>query len=630
MRPFSLASRCFVGYNLFLLGCLLLGLSVLPALGQTTRYVTTTGTNASPATATTWASSTTDLQGAINASASGDQVWVATGTYKPTTTASRTVSFAMKAGVAIYGGFAGTENLLTDRPAINPPIDQPSSTTLSGNIGTPGTVTDNSYHVINNPEGLTSTAILDGFVITGGQADGGGTGQKTGAGMLNNGSTSGKVCSPTIRNCLFQGNATISTGGGNGGAMFNNGSSGGNSNPTITNCAFLNNSAYVGGAINDDGGFSSGTASPVITNCLFQGNTVTSGGGAIFNNAYQGNASPTLTNCSFLNNTANIGGALFNDGRPDATGISAPQLTNCSFQGNTASSQGGAMYTNNTSGVVLVVTNCVFFANTVVGGFGPALTATYSLFSQSVSGTGNINNVSVNPFVSTSSNMLRTGSPAINVGNNAAYTAAGGPVIDLANNTRIVGTAIDMGAYEFGSYPLPVTLRYFNGRMTESGALLGWATAREDNNARFQIERSRNITAFESIATIPSQAPGGNSVTELTYSFTDTQPLPGVNYYRLVQTDRDGTRTTSKIVALSRENAPPVLFPNPVSAAGEASIEPAISHTGYTISDVLGRMVRRVEAAGVLSRVSLVDLPAGVYLLVVQTEAGPKTFRLIR
>jgi hypothetical protein len=172
--------------------------------------------------------------------------------------------------------------------------------------------------------------------------------------------------------------------------------------------------------------------------------------------------------------------------------------------------------------------------------------------------------------------------------------------------------------------------------MTDAGALLGWATAREDNNARFNIERGRDRNvgpglAFESIATVPSQAEGGNSVTELTYSYLDTAPLPGINYYRLVQTDRDGTATRSKIIALSREDAlVPVLYPNPVSASGEAVLEPAVSHSGYQLTDVLGRVVQRVDAPGELGRVSLAGLPVGVYVLTVQTESGPKTFRVVR
>jgi hypothetical protein len=182
----------------------------------------------------------------------------------------------------------------------------------------------------------------------------------------------------------------------------------------------------------------------------------------------------------------------------------------------------------------------------------------------------------------------------------------------------------------------PVTLRYFNGRMTPAGAVLGWETAREENNANFRIERSRNPNAgpglaFESIATVPSQAEGGNSITPLTYSFTDTQPMPGMNYYRLMQTDRDGTRTQAgNIVALSHDKAVSVLFPNPLPASGEATLDPPVAHQGYQLTDVLGRVLLRQSEPGVLSRVSLAPLPAGVYLLTIQTETGTQTFRVLR
>jgi Glycine rich protein len=177
---------------------------------------------------------------------------------------------------------------------------------------------------------------------------------------------------------------------------------------------------------------------------------------------------------------------------------------------------------------------------------------------------------------------------------------------------------------------LPVTLLFFNGRMTDGGALLAWATAREADNAWFQVERSPDARSFESIGRVTTLAPNGTAQTRLDYTFTDPQPLPGVNYYRLVQTDRDGTRTTSRIVALTRDGQQPVLFPNPVGASGEAVIEPAIRHNGYTLSDVLGRIVQRVDAPGVLSRVSLAGLPAGVYVLRVEQADGVKTWRVLR
>jgi hypothetical protein len=199
-----------------------------------------------------------------------------------------------------------------------------------------------------------------------------------------------------------------------------------------------------------------------------------------------------------------------------------------------------------------------------------------------------------------------------------------------------VFAATDGGLGVCPTLPLPVSLRYVNGRMTDVGAVLGWATAREVNNAYFQIERSsdRNVGPglnFESIATVPSLAEDGNSVTELTYSYLDAQPLPGTTYYRLIQTDRDGTKTTSRVIALTREQLLPVLFPNPVPADGEAVIEPAMAYETYQISDVQGRIVQRAELPGVLGRVSLAGLPLGVYVLWVQTADGSeRTFRLLR
>ena len=119
----------------------------------TTRYVSTTGINTDPESATSWATSTSDLQGAINSlPETGGEVWVAAGLYLPTTSDGRGVSFAMRNNVAIYGGFAGYETSLSNRPSVNPnlgapTVGAPSSSTLSGDIGTPNDNSDNSYHI---------------------------------------------------------------------------------------------------------------------------------------------------------------------------------------------------------------------------------------------------------------------------------------------------------------------------------------------------------------------------------------------------------------------------------------------------------------------------------------------------
>ena len=190
--PRSLATLCRSALLIFAL--LLTGLTTQ---AQTTRYVSTTGTNTDPASATSWATSTTNLQGAIDASGV-TQVWVATGLYTPGSTLN------MRNGVAIYGGFVGTETTPTDRT-----LTAPLSTTISG-----GGV----RQVFRNLS-LNNTALLDGFVIAGGNGSNGG-------GMYN-----GSSCSPTLTNCSFLNNTAT-----NGGGMFNVDSS-----PTLTNCVVFGN-----------------------------------------------------------------------------------------------------------------------------------------------------------------------------------------------------------------------------------------------------------------------------------------------------------------------------------------------------------------------------------------------------
>ncbi|MEI7983729.1 MAG: LamG domain-containing protein, partial [Bacteroidota bacterium] len=136
---------------------------------------------------TDWTDAYSSLQSALDNAVSSDQIWVAAGTYTPTsaydlTNTSRYYHFRMIDGVAIYGGFAGTETDVTQRTNFG--AGQTNETILSGDLlnndnfdyangGYQGTTgDDNCYHVIFNINSispvLTNTAILDGFTIKGG------------------------------------------------------------------------------------------------------------------------------------------------------------------------------------------------------------------------------------------------------------------------------------------------------------------------------------------------------------------------------------------------------------------------------------------------------------------------------
>ncbi|GAB3989661.1 hypothetical protein GCM10028807_15050 [Spirosoma daeguense] len=390
-------------------------LSVLPGL-PARLYVKANATGAN--TGLDWANAFTDLQSALSLDHECPkglkEIWVAGGVYKPTTTGDRTRPFVMMPGVAIYGGFIGTETTLSQRPSMNPLTGQPSSSTLSGDIGQPGDASDNTQTIIVSVD-VVATTVLDGFVISGSKSDPNNEGFVAGS-MMN---VSSNGSSPTLRNLLF----------------------------------INNNSGGLGGAILNYA--SSSTCRPTITNCMFQNNSAANGG-AIVNYAIGGNCSPILINCSFQSNAASQGGAIYNSTSPGEAATINPILMNCSFQGNTAS-QGGAIYNSQAQNgtVSLTMVNCALFGNggvnSITNSAGATLSASYSLFDASVTGytngAGNLA-VSTSPFTSPTNTQLRAGSPAIDAGNTQAYQNIGGPATDLASNPRFLQTAIDMGAYE--------------------------------------------------------------------------------------------------------------------------------------------------------------------------------------
>lgn len=345
-----------------------------------------------------WANAFSDLQEALAAAQASDQIWVAKGIYKPSASLDRSSSFVLKEGVALYGGFAGYETRLSQRNW------QTQLTILSGDLAgddltdTNGIVTDtlnivgdNSYHVVVARQ-LSANTRLDGFVITGGNANASQTTAGTvGGGMLIERSNL------TLSNLAFMGNAASDSGGaiynqqsqphmsdllfsGNhsanyGGAIFNNASS-----PTITASTFLKNSAINGGAI-----FNAERSAPKLSELTFASNRAFNAGGAIYNfssepqisdarfeanSALDGagiynyiGSNPILTNLAFVGNSAsNSGGGLFNTYR------SSPILTNVLFSGNSALNRGGGMYNEDSSNPRLV--NLTFSGNSalVAGG----------------------------------------------------------------------------------------------------------------------------------------------------------------------------------------------------------------------------------------------------------------------
>jgi predicted outer membrane repeat protein len=280
-----------------------------------------------------WTNAYTDLQSALN-DVGCAQIWVAKGTYRPTATTDRSISFTVRRGVSLFGGFAGNENKINPRSAIN-------STALSGDIGAVDDTSDNSYHVVRL-DGTTAagtitlaTNMIDGFAIVGGNANGAADIDRKGAGLLCDGSGSGHECSPWLNNLYIEYNNAADWAGG----AFFYGDNAGKSSPLLTNSTIQGNGASYGGGLMCGGQYG-GACNSVIANVTFSGNSATADGGGLYNAAFSngtgpGTSSPTLINVTFNGNSAgNAGGAILSDGR--AGGTSLPQLTNVILWGDTA------------------------------------------------------------------------------------------------------------------------------------------------------------------------------------------------------------------------------------------------------------------------------------------------------
>lgn len=357
----------------------LIVLGSLSAFAQTIRYVKSANVGAGDGTS--WANATSDLQAMINASASGDQVWVAAGTYFPTlapgsATTDRDKTFSLREGVSIYGGFNGTEAILNARNVLV------NVTILSGDIGAVGVKTDNVYHVVV-AGGSMNGARLDGFTITGGYADGTTTPTINGV-SFHQGRAAGLFLSSatgaTFENLIITDNenATASQNGGaayllysaatfnnvefknnksanNGGAIYMLGQAATYIYPTFTNVKFTNNTALEGGAI-----YLSSYAQPTFTNTIFDGNEATSGSGGAITNGTATSSKITCLNVTFANcKSTGAGGAVYNYGTSSV-------YTNCKFLGNYTSSSGAALYMGGTASnnAAPAITNCVFANNT--------------------------------------------------------------------------------------------------------------------------------------------------------------------------------------------------------------------------------------------------------------------------
>lgn len=462
------SSRRFLsGWFAFLLCSLTVLLSSTPLLATTWFVdISAIGTN----DGSTWENASTSLVEALITVESGDEIWVAAGTYRPEYDSSgngapadsRTKTFFLRSGVALYGGFTGTETSRDERDTAA------NVTILTGDLGTEGEISDSSYHVVY-ASGVDASAVLDGFTITRGYANGGNFPNNCGGGMYCN------SAQPSVRACTFTGNSAY-IGGGMGNWT--------GSSPVLTSCTFSGNSASYGGGMYDL------QANASLTGCTFAGNSAIYSGGALFNDTI---CSVMVKSCTFSkNNAVHSGGGFFNGPRCSSL------VESCTFSGNQAFS-GGGIYNES----ALTVRNSILWDDPSCGALlnTGTLFVTYSLVRGVVfPGTGNL---SVDPLLGelgdnggpTRTCALGMGSPAIDAG-----TAETAPLTDQRGISRPQGSGYDMGAYEAARFTVTISADLGGTVLVESyGIIENSADFSAFDTPSFVItpEDSMQITGFQ-------------------------------------------------------------------------------------------------------------------------------------
>ncbi|MCQ0113106.1 beta strand repeat-containing protein, partial [Zhouia amylolytica] len=414
------------------------GVVSCPYPTATTLYVNASvsgGTN----DGSSWANAYNNLQDAIWQTyicSNITEIWVAKGTYNPS---NETTAIEIPEGVSLYGGFAGTETALSDRDlTVNP-------TVLSGDFNDNNTPDAGDSHTIIR---MTNNSTLDGFIIAYSYADGTENNPvaigRSGGGVYNNGNDN------TINHCIFKNNIAQGDGtNGVGGAIvsFSTGTL------TIYNSAFYDNEASANG-----GAFSIENGITKLINCTVANNTANKGGGVHF---HGGNLE--AINTIFFDNTGTNGN--INDNNPGGGGIGT--VAYCAFY-NSTTDNNGEIPPNITDG-----------GNNIAATAGSGGAGTDLLFTDTAN-----NDFSVLP-----------ASLAVNTGDNAAYTNAGGNLAtdtDISGNPRLIGDIIDMGAYESegilvdftisGGYCVGNEVIFTDNSSSPNGAIVSWEWDFGDGN----------------------------------------------------------------------------------------------------------------------------------------------------
>jgi hypothetical protein len=216
----------------------------------------------------------------------------------------------------------------------------------------------------------------------------------------------------------------------------------------------------------------------------------------------------------------------------------------------------------------------------------------------------------------------------VDAGNTANTVNANIGLLASAANT-------DFGVFTFAKTPivvLPITLTSFTAQATTGGALVKWSTAKEENNAKFEIEKSFDGKNF---FVIDSRNGQGNATTASNYEFLDLSFKQSA-YYRLVDVSVSGKKKThtefTKFVKGLDNSLSVIAYPNPVTTklyvtVGSVSKE----NVKLLLTDLTGKTLK-VKTADSTQPIELdvAGIATGSYILQVIKDSGNVSKKIVK
>src|SRR5215203_3319157 len=192
-----------------------------------------------------------------------------------------------------------------------------------------------------------------------------------------------------------------------------------------------------------------------------------------------------------------------------------------------------------------------------------------------------------------------------------SYECGTSPAVIIACNSQ--GEQVPVPGEEV---PLPVHFKSFNANRQSSNVAISWTTATEQNNKGFNVQK--NVAGeWKTIAFVASKAEGGNSSSDLNYSFRDANNEKGITQYRIQQVDLDGNVKYSDIRAIRGEGTVGkiVVYPNP-STDGKLNVvfEGNNEVRDVQVNDMQGRVVKSYK--GITNNILVIErLTSGFYTI---------------